>query len=242
MSNESNIFLLDEDYVSPSAALLFKRGWFDVGLILLVSIVATLLYFAAAIERESWLEERIGYSATRLLVIISLALFLWGTLQGCRGKIVVFINDELTPLYSDAAWTFGIVLGMPVVGWMIWLALSLGSWLLFPAQVTPPRYDDFCIYFTLALWCIGAIWIFARLYAYNRNALTTFAAFVTKLSWCCFALLMLNQADNDLRNETQESTYNVATNFITHMVLFFLALFIIGQLTYHGPSLRNTDE
>lgn len=242
MSDKSSNSLLTEEHVSPPTSLLFKEGWFDVGLILLVSIVATLFYFAADIERNSWLEDSMGYSGTRLLVMMSLTLFLWGTIQGCRGKIVVFINDELTPLYSDAAWTFGIVLGLPVLCWIIWLVLSLGSWLVFPAQVTPPRYDDFCIYLTLVLWSVGALWIFARLYAYNRNALTTFAAFVTKLSWCCFALLMLNQADNDLRNEKQESTYTVATNFITHMVLFFLALFIIGQLTYHGPSLRNTDE
>lgn len=242
MTSETNDFVLTEEHVSPSASLLFKQGWFDVGLILLLASIATLLYFSADIERNAWLQERIGYSATRLLVMIGLTLLLWGTIQGCRGKVVVFINDELTPLYSDAVWTFGIVLGMPVAGWIIWLVLSLGSWLLFPAHITPPRYDDICIYLTLALWCVGALWIFARLYAYNRNALTTFAAFVTKLSWCCFALLMLNQADNDLRNEKQESTYTVATNFITHMILFFLALFVISQLTYHGPSLRKPDE
>lgn len=237
-----NDLALTEGDSYPSASLLFKRGWFDVGLILLLSIAVVLIYFASDIRRDAWLEGRIGYAATHLSIIIGLGLFLWGTIQGCRGKLVVFIDDDQTPHCSDAAWTFGVVIGMPVVGVTAWLMLSLGSWLLFPAHIAPPRYDDFCIYMTLALWCIGGLWIFARLYAYNRNALTTISAFVTKLSWGCFALLMLNQADNDLRNEKQESTYTVATNCATHTILFFLALFVISHLTYHGPSLRDHDD
>jgi len=227
------------DLPPPETALFFRRAWWDPLFILIAGLTAFLAYVATDVERDQWLEDLVGYSGTRIAVLLWLVMFLWGTLQGFRHRAVVYINDEITPNYNDTLWTFGIFLGAPIIAVTVWLLLSLGSWLLFPAHMEPPRYDDAGFYLMYALWLVGAIWLYARLYAYNRNALTTTAAFITKLSWCFLACAFFRQAERDLENESGKGTYEVMSNFIVHIILFFMALLVIGKLTYTGPSLRK---
>ena len=222
----------------PSSPLLLLRSWIDPLLYIIVGVTGWLVYVTSDIDRYNQLEASFGYSGTRLSVIILLTMFLWGTIQGLRKKMVVYIENDETPGYKDAIITFAIVIGSPVAGMTFFIVMSLLAWLLLPANITPPNFENASIYLMLGLWVAGLLWMYARLYAYNRNALCAATALVARLGWCFFALAVLNQADNNLKNEEQLSTYEVASNFIVHIILFFMALFIIGKLTYDGPPLR----
>lgn len=222
----------------PSSLLLLRRGWIDPLLYIIVGIAGWLVFVANDIDRSNHLEESFGYSGKRLSIIILITMFLWGTIQGLRGKMVVYIDNDDTPGYQDAVTTFAVVIGAPAAGLIFFLVMSLLAWLLLPVNVTPPNFENVSIYLMYVLWAAGLLWMYARLYAYNRNALCAATALVARLGWCFFALAFLNQAINDLKNEKQLSTYEVASNFIVHMILFFMALFIIGKLTYGGPPLR----
>ncbi len=229
---------MTSQYSRPSSPLLLRRGWIDPLLYIVVGIAGWLVFVATDIDRSNHLEESFGYSGQRLSNIVLITMFLWGTIQGLRKKMVVYIENDDTPGYLDAITTFAIVVGAPAAALTFFLVMSLLTRLLLPASITPPNFENVSFYLMYGLWAAGLLWMYARLYAYNRNALCAATALVARLGWCFFALAFLNQADNDLKNEKQLSTYEVASNFIMHMILFFMALFIIGKLTYDGPSLR----
>lgn len=224
-----------------SSLLLLRRGWMDPLLYIIIGIAGWLVYVTSDVDRNNHLEAAFGYSGKRLSAIILITLFLWGTIQGLRGKMVVYIENDDTPGHWDAIATFAVVVGAPVVGLSFFMVMSLLAWLLLPSQITPPNFENVSIYLMFGIWAAGLIWMYARLYAYNRNAICAATALVARLGWCFFALVFLNQARNDLENEKQLSTYQVASNFIMHMILFFMALFIIGKLTYDGPPLRHPE-
>jgi hypothetical protein len=225
----------------PSSSLLLRRGWIDPFLYIVIGIAGWLVYIATDIDRNNHLEKSFGYSGQRMSVIILITMFLWGTIQGLRGKMVVYINDDSTPNHLDATATFAIVFGAPIVGFIFYVVMPLLALLLLPTNITPPNFESISTYLTFVLWAAGLLWMYARLYAYNRNALCAATALVARLGWCFFAFAFLNQAKNDLENERQLSTSQVASNFIMHMILFLMALFIIGKLTYDGPPLRHPE-
>lgn len=223
----------------PSSWLLLRRGWFDPMLYALVAAIAWLAYLMADVERDERLEEAIGYSATRLAVIAFLALLFTGTVQGFRKRLVVYINDEATPGYNDALATVFLAVGVPLLTFMLMMLANIATVLLAPSGFQTPHYEDYCFLVVGIVRGVGLVWMYARLYAYNRGALSAFAALVTKLAWCLFAIHFLHQAGRKLTDEDNEGVGDAAAGFATNVILFFAAIVIIEGLTYEGPSLRQ---
>lgn len=227
------------DAGSPSAFMLLRRGWFDPVLYLVTFGVAWLIFVAIDPDRDQQLEQAIGYTGTRIALITFLTLFIWGTVQGLRGRMVVYINDDVTPGLSDATATFYIVAGTPLIIFALWFLATALAYLLLPTGVTPPKFDDGAAILLFLAWAIGILWLYARLYAYNRGALSALTALVAKLGWCLFALGALYQAEKSFANEDNKSFGEAAGNVIHFLIIFAVALAMMARLTYAGPSLRQ---
>jgi len=223
----------------PTPWRLLRSGWIDPMLYMVFGAVAFLAHTMADVDRNNRLEEAIGYSASRIALIAFLGMLCWGTVQGLRKQLVVYINDETTPYYNDASATLFIVAGIPLLGFALMMFAYVATALLAPANFESPRYEDFCFPLVGIAWGIGLVWMYARLYAYNRGALSAFVAFVTKLAWCLLAIHFLQQSWSKLTNEDNESVGDALSGFIVNMILFVAAMFIIEGLTYEGPSLRR---
>lgn len=232
----------DIDIESPSSLLLLRRGWFDPVFYLVTFGVARLIYVAIDPTRDEQLEQAIGYTGTRIALITFLTMFVWGTVQGLRGRMVVYINDEVTPGFNDTTATFVIVAGTPLIIFSLWFLATLLAHLLLPTGVTPPKFDDGAAILLFVAWSIGILWLYARLYAYNRGALSALTALVTKLGWCLFALGALHNAGKSFTNEDNKSFGEAAGNVIYFLLLFVVALEMMVRLTYEGPSLRQRQN
>jgi hypothetical protein len=204
--------------------------------------VAWLIYVAIDPARDEQLEQAIGYTGTRIALITFLTMFIWGTVQGLRGRMVVYINDDVTPGFNDATATFYIIAGTPLIIFSLWFLATLLTDLLLPTGVTRPKFDGGAAILLFVAWAIGILWLYARLYAYNRGALSALTALVTKLGWCLFALGALHNAEKSFKNEENKSFGVAAENVIYYLIMFAVALAMMSRLTYEGPSLRQRQN
>lgn len=228
----------DAAWPVPSPFLLLRRGWYDPFLYLVAAAISLLAYMAGDNERNLQLEEAIGYTAGRLAFIAALAAFVWGTIQGLRGRLVVFIDDRTTPRKSDALLTAFCMVGIPLLVFALVVLAYVATAILAPAGFREPRYEEAGFLLVGIAWTGALAWMYARLYAYNPGALSACVALVTRLAWCLFALHFLNQAEHKLTNADNESFGDAAYGFLVSLVLFWLAVVVIDRLTYAGPSLR----
>lgn len=233
--------MADHDHFEtiPRPSLLFRQGLGDPLLYALIACVGWLIYVMADEGRNLQLEQEIGYSGTRLGLIAFVIAIIYGTVQGMRQQLVVYINDETTPGYSDALVTFLIVVGTPLCLIAVGVMAYAGIHLMAPAGFAPPRLEYVGAWLLGIIWGLGILWMYARLYAYNRGALSAFVALLTKLTWCLLAVQFLFRVGSTSTDGNGEEGANNASGFFASLVLFVVAILVIEDLTYEGPSLRD---
>ena len=223
--------------LNPSTNLIIKRGWYDP--LLYFVLVFTVYIFCIFFDNElnAKLESVVGYSGTRITLITLGVMVIWGTVQGFREKVVVYINDEITPDHLDSIATIVIVVGPPIVTLAFcWLFKILFD-LLAPSGVDCPDIRFIEPIAQVVMWLGGFGWLYARLYYYNKNALSAAVALVTKVFWCVGALFFLFQTFAAFDRFTQG--IGTLTAVLLNFLIFMHILWVIEMITYQGPSLRS---
>lgn len=221
----------------PSITLLWRNGWRDPVLITLLGGLAWLVHFVWLSDGYIRLKQQTGYPIPRILLLLFLATFLYGTVQGARKRLVVFINDEVTPGLSDALVTLGIVVGIPLLVLLLFCMAFLLTTFVAPANFEPSHYQGYAMIIGALAWGCGGLWLFARSYAYNRDAISASIAVLTKVTWCLIAITLFMMADDQDGECHTSFTRGLQQVFLLAVILLAMSS-LVTALTYDGPS-RN---
>ena len=213
----------------------FFMYWYrDVSFILtLLTIGSGVALLFNADQINGWLIENWGYGTVGFITSITFTACIYGIIQSIRGKMVVFIDDELTPSENDVGIGFIVLFGIPCLIFLI----------LFLITVIIPPLDSSEIFLvgillTLLMWITYFLVQIIRSYYYNTNAANAFIAVVLKAFLTIFTALFIVAAISSI-TDRNKSWGNRILGATGNAVGAWATFSFMKSLIYSGPSLRS---
>ena len=224
-------FNYSEDRFYQESRYFMSNAWAAPGLWVPL-VVMVLLAWGALNDHplNSWLEERWGYGLGFLFCSLFVLGALYGLFLSSRGRLAIFIEDEVTTGAADIEMTFGLFY-FPVTILILVLFIFESDHLAWSVAAL--------ILLALSVICLVFIVIFQiiRVYQYNISGFHAFIALLTRIALALLTLIMVFASISSFMDKSASWGSRIFNGL-------FFALGAVGSyllmrsLVYRGPSLR----
>ena len=199
---------------------------------------AVLLVVAAVKESAAdvWLQTHWGYGFVGIFWVVVALLVGWCVYLAKQQRMVVFIDDDLTPEDQDIKLLLLVLVGLPI----IWLVLLGAVYLIIP----PLQNNNFDKVYAISLIIIWSLYIYTQIvrsYYYNRNGGYAFLAVLLKIALGAIFIISVFTAVAALMDKKKSIGSRIG-DALGGAMIALLAYDLMEKLTYRGPSLRQPRE